>query len=684
MTKASSREKPRLGESAVLGYALPLAVGAVIWALTIGPQSDRIAFDEVREGIRAFEIARGEVGLVESWQQSVHPPLVPALTALFLHVLPPALAIRIPETLFGFLALPLIVLVGRRAPRREVGLIGGLLVASSPIWWAYACAVSLDLPLAAIAALGAVATVERRNVWLCLLAAAAAAATKRQGATLVVVAMLLAVLAGLRGVKFRRRTWVLGGLGVIAVAAFGLWRYLAGGLRIFGSTTHIHELIGTAPTFVVFSLLGALALGVVYLGTERAGRDALLPLFLYTLPFAIAPLVSSHTAPRYFLPAFPTGALLVAAAIWVCGGGGAQRVRWLLSAVLLVGWFAVQWRDLHQSYWPMQRGGRDVVRWIAANVPPDESVYSASGWFLQLAALQEGVPSTNLVEIDRTTCARLEDRLDRDAARAFVVLPLDRDVGWPADLERHAQAMGLELRALVRRDVPPFHPSKPFAAAGVESLGPPDGTPVTAIFASIGKPDRDALGRGHGEVSLLNFDDPRALRRWRNAAVQVQQGPSGVSLSFAGIADQRRTPSAGFGRVQLLRRADASVLLDSGALPVPDLPNLSLNALPRGDVIPTCDWHHHRWLELELRADETALEEVHLTLGMRTLTKVVRLNELYRAPGRDGWRRLRLDLRPMPIEQLSQMHWLALSAWQPLPGQEPPAVELRALRLIAE
>src|SRR6185436_16138682 len=97
----------------------------------------------------------------------------------------------------------------------------------------------------------------------------------------------------------------------------------------------------------------------------------------------------------------------------------------------------------------------------------------------------------------------------------------------------------------------------------------------------------------HEAVSLQRFDDPRALRRWRNAGVRMQAKPDGATLTFVGAGEKSSRPSASFGRVQLLRRADASVLLDAGALDVPDLPNTSLNGFARGDIVPTLDWHHY-------------------------------------------------------------------------------------------
>ncbi len=54
-------------DSRLLAYLLPLLAGAVMCALTWPLQQDRIAYDEVREGLRAFGLARGASPHCRRW-----------------------------------------------------------------------------------------------------------------------------------------------------------------------------------------------------------------------------------------------------------------------------------------------------------------------------------------------------------------------------------------------------------------------------------------------------------------------------------------------------------------------------------------------------------------------------------------------------------------------------------------
>jgi hypothetical protein len=675
---SSQTEPPAPASSALVGYGAPLLVAAALCAWTWPQQVDRIAFDEVREAMRAIDLHSGAISFARSWQESVHPPLVPWLTSVALYVFPAWIACRLPQVLCGFITVALLVGLGRRTGRPRVGLAAGLLLAASPIWWAYSCAVSLDLPLACVTALAAWSCAGARPRFLyLLLALLLATAVKRQGLTLVGMASLLALGAKLS----RRGPWLplVLVLGAAGVGALGIRSYLAGGLEIFGVVRRIDELVSTTPVILGVAAFGVLGLVTVLWRVGTDGRRVLLPYALFVAPLVVAPMISSHPAPRYFLPALPIAALLGAAAIWFGGFGGGLKVRILLSVVAILGSTAVQAWDLHRTYWPRQRGLQDAVTWIADHVPQEHVVLSPSGRFLQLAQVFADVRTAPILDVDRTTCARIENQLARARSPAWVVLPLYREIGWPADVPAHAAAMGLELVALVRRDVPEAIPPTPWREAhDVPTLGPADGTPVVAILRAAARPDEDALTATVPPLTLARFADPSALGGWDVHGVTttaLPDGEAGVRLAFVG-GDQ---PVA-FPLVFELRGDETELITEAGAIVMPDLPHIQARDLPVTGAFATVDWHHHRALDLEVRGDAPAMDHIVLSVGLRRGVRRVQLAALPADPLDDGWLRVHVRFRATP-EDLSKVEWVGLSAWRAPGDGGPVTLDLRAIGL---
>lgn len=673
-----------LGQGGVWAYGLPLLVGALWFVFTWPAQIDRIAFDEVREGMRAYELWLGNTTFEKMWRDSVHPPGVPAVGALFLNVFSPEVAFRALQVLVGFAVVWFVVRIGRATGRGEVGMLGGLLVASSPIWWAYSCSISLDIPLAGVAALAAFATVgARRSFLLAVAAFGLSILTKRQGPTLIGAAMLLALLAQL-AMQRRRRTLLLGAaVGLCAVVAYGIDSYVDGGQLLFGITRRLGELLSTSPVLVAVAGGGALGLAVLLWFGDATARRVWLPLLLFTAPLAAAPFVSSHPAPRYFLPALPTISLSLAAVIWLWPGAISRGVRVVVSALLLAGWVGVQAYDL-AGYWPRQRGHRDAVHWLAEHVPHTDIIMSPTGMFLQLASVQEGTVTTRILDIDRTTCARTEHYLGLEDHPTWIVLPLYRDFGWPPDVEGHAAAMGLELRALVRRDVTPVREPMLWGDVGeeVETIGPRDGVPVLAILYAARGIDHEALAASEPRV-LARMDGVGAVAAWENTGVEVAPADEGIALTFVGDPDAA-PPRVRFVQGLELWREEMAVHRDASFVDLPDLAQLRSGLLPLAGTLETTDWHHHRWLELQVRADETTLLDVRVAFSVRDNIFSASLGELPRVDAGDGWIGVRVDLSRWDVEALSKIRWFALSAWHDERWPQAPRIELRQIALMPE
>lgn len=647
--------------SRALSYLLPLGVGAVLCAVTWPVQTDRIGEDEIREALRAFALARGEVGWWEHIGSSDHPPLVPTISALCLQFLPVTLALRMPALMAGFLTILLVVWLGRRIDRPQTGVVAGLLVASSPIWWAYANAISLDLPLAGIAAVAVVATAgPKRYLPLALFAGIAAALTKRHGLALIVLAMLLASLPGIGGLRSRRSLSIFIGTVAFGLTCVLLW--LSTGHPILGSIHYLDELVDSAPRVFILAGASGAALALLYRTCPRAVRRRLRPLILFGTPLALAPLIGMYPAPRYFLPVLPVGSLVLAVVLWNAGKRVAPgesvesrpastRVRWMVSIAVLSIWWFVQARDLNTTYWPYQRGHRDAVSWLASRVQPGDVVISPEGGFLELACLEEGVTNLSVINVDRSSCAGLEERLANVERRAWVVLPLYRDLRWAEPHEEHVAKMGLQLRALVRRDVAMPEP-RPWQAASVESLGPPRGTPVMAILsAEAGRAPPDLFAETEA-LSLAEFDDATDFTGWLIQGVTVGSGAAGgVALAFDGKRE------AVWVCTKHIRWS----------------PVFSIGA-----------WHHHRWLELEIQATDADLELIELAIVFRDKKVFVRLSELRVIDSETGWRRLLFDLRPPGTSETSKVNRMSLSAW---PSNSPgyvPRIVIKQFCLLPE
>ena len=116
-------------------------------------------------------LARGEVSLWESWSGSVHPPLVPAVASLASRFLPLDLALRWPSILAGVITVCFVFAAGARVSQRAIAGWAAVLLAASPIWWTYASAISLDVPLAAVAALALLGVLRGRSGVVLLVAA---------------------------------------------------------------------------------------------------------------------------------------------------------------------------------------------------------------------------------------------------------------------------------------------------------------------------------------------------------------------------------------------------------------------------------------------------------------------------------------------------------------------------------
>lgn len=636
-----------LAHRAVWGYLVPLAVGVVFCAVTWPLQLDRLSYDEVREAIHALELHWGERGFLDSWRESVHPSLVAALTAGFLQLFPPMVALRLPQVLLGLGTIPLVVALGRRSGRAEVGVAAGLLIAASPIWWAYACSISLDLPLAAVTALAALATVgPKRSMPLAILAGLCALGVKRQGLTIVGTAMLLATLGSIPQLKMRPTALVVIAAVMAVLAGAGIWFYVEGGQELFGGWSRVDRIAGAAPTLFIIGVGAVAALVLVYRRVDSGGRWFLRPLLLFTISTACAPFLAFYPSPRYFLPVMPMAALIAASFLWLWGRW-ARWLRWALTVLLVVSSWGVQWQDLRTQYWPSHRGHHAAASWLVQHVPADDVVLSPCGRFLLLwlegwmDPPAERALLPKLIEVDRNTCARLEDQLATVERPAWVVIPLYRSIGWPPDIEAHAAAMGLELRALVRRDVRRTATVTPWDDSSVPSIGPRDGVPMLAILFAENRPDRRRLDASAEPVSLATFEHPSSVGLWNSAGVEFGHDGHGVVLEFGG-ADPR---------IQLTPLA-------------------------------TRDWHHHRALELVIRADEASLEGVYLRIGMRTQMVREQLAELPRVGVDDDWQCLRLDLDAWPPDETSAIRRLWFEGVRSEPGLAEPRIELRELRLV--
>ena len=658
MIVAATSHRQRHGASLWLSYALPIAVGILLCAWTMPAQFDRLAEDEVREAERAFALAHGEAGLLDTWAGGLHPPMVSGVAALSMKVLPTPLALRVLGLLLGLLTIPLVIALGRRTGRGEIGLVAGLMVASSPVWWAYASSLSLDLPLAGFTALAAYACIgPRKNLALAVVALVGAGLTKRLGLPTVVVAMLLAFLAGTRTAAAIPRKLVSAGilLAVAGMAWVATELYTSGGGRLLGTFDAAEDFVASSWLFLGCAVVTFGALAVNYWRTAAADRSVVHALLLFTLPLLIAPLVAARPIPRYFLPALPTAAVLGAAAIWWWGGASRATLRWVASIALIASSAALQGYDLHKSYWPRQRGHRDAIAWLAEHVPPTAVILAPEAPFLQIAAQQAGVTTAELINIDRTTCARLEGRLATLATAqrpAWVVLPLYRDLGWLGDLEEHAAAMGLQLRALVRRDVARGTSPASWQTIQSESIGDAAGVPVIAILSSVRQPDLGWLGAPAQPTELFSFADGLSARNWRHQGVAVRSAPGGgVEVAF-----NDHPIAAGIVAVRL----------------------------PFLDTFSTIDWHHHSWLELQVQADDDALEHLRIGVGLRNTQLRVPLSQLQELPAIDGWRRLAVDLRSLPIEELSFVRWLRVTGERVETGDQKPRLVLRRFRLLPE
>ena len=319
-------------------------------------------------------------------------------------------ALRLPSVVGAMIASALVVVLGRKLFDRWVGLVAGLLIATSPFvvqWSQQARGYTFLLALSALATLLLIRALEsgtRRDWMLYGLAFAAVIVWHPVGAILLGPAQ--AVLA------YQRRGRVLphGLLAAVIICALGVPWAAQIAMRSTGDGVAMDWLKAPSGEVALRALLdvsGVTGLGVLLslLGLlilwRASGRPAAIWLGVWALsPFVLALLVSTVQPiylDRYLLVAAPAFALLGGVALTRVG----RRSRFVLAAVavVLTGVGLAQWYSVSDGNWRGENW-RDAVATVLDRRSDGDAVVVAP-WSAAPAAKYYGADVVDVSSADR-------------------------------------------------------------------------------------------------------------------------------------------------------------------------------------------------------------------------------------------------------------------------------------------